>query len=284
MHGLSVRDYWPTIVGGVAILTTNPVHAFHEVLDAHQKMLIGRTGFEGDDARYIPCSPGDVEAEQKFIVEFLRKNPSQQTTYAFRITDGQEPWIAGILYTAGLHNPPSPPCFHPQTGEVFVNVRSAYTTWDGGGEVRPLTGVGRLDLATGRVALIDHGYPSRDPRRPPGRLDMPWMQFSTIGDETQTLACAPGMLYSIHQGFIGALDLQTGLCRNLFCKRDTYGGFYGPGNFGWASDGGPERARQAGQPFGIVNEWHGPARAIASISDGYVYYPVGSQVICAKGD
>jgi len=32
-----------------------------------------------------------------------------------------------------------------------------------------------------------------------------------------------------------------------------------------------------------VNEWHGPARAIVSVAGEYVYYPVGSQVICIKG-
>ena len=69
----------------------------------------------------------------------------------------------------------------------------------------------------------------------------------------------------------------------MFGKRDTYGGFYGPGHFGWAKDGGLEKARKAGVPFGLVNEWHGPARAIVSVAGEYVYYPVGSQILCIKG-
>lgn len=287
MHGLSVRDYFPVIIGDIAILTTNPVRDFHGgTLTAHQSMLLERAGFKpGDktrDLRYIAGTDNDVRAEQDFIVDFLKKDPSHQTFYAFRISDGEQPWIAPILYTGGLHNPHAPPCHNPQTGDVFVLLRTVYGTWDGGGEVRAYTGLGKLDMKTGRVELIGHGYPSKDPDRPPGSKDMPWMQFNLIGDETQTLSCAPGMVYSNHQGVFGSLNLETGKCLALAGKRDTYGGFYGPGNFGWESDGGVERAHKAGVPYAIVNEWHGPAKAICSVADGYVYLHVGCQVICLK--
>jgi hypothetical protein len=111
---------------------------------------------------------------------------------------------------------------------------------------------------------------------------MPWSTFNTIGDETQTLSCSEEWLFSSHQGFLGSLNLETGLTRNMYGKRDTYGGFYGPGNFGWENQGGYEKARAAGQPFGIVNEWHGPARAIVSVAGNRVFFPVGSQVLCLE--
>jgi hypothetical protein len=162
-------------------------------------------------------------------------------------------------------------------------VRSAYTAWDGGGEVRPFTGFGKLDLTSGRVELLGHGYPSKDPARPPGDKDKPWGSFNYIGDETQTLSCASGLLFCTHQGNLGQLDLKTGLISNLYGRRDSYGGFYGAANFGWEDNGGYERAAAAGQPFGLVNEWHGPARAIVSVAGNKVYFPVGSQVICLEG-
>ncbi len=283
LEGLSVRDYAPVIVRGLVIVTTNPGKDFHTILGENQEMLIRRTGFTGPDPRYVPGTREDVRHEQDFIVDFLKSHSSEQTFYAFRLADGQEPWMAPILYTGGLHNPLTPPCCNPRTGEVFVLIRSAYGVWDGGGEVRPFTGVGKLDLETGRVELIEHAYKSKEPGRPPGRKDMPWMTFNTIGDETQTLACSPNKLFSIHQGYIGSLDFQTGLTANLFGKRDTYGGFYGPGNFGWENQGGYAKAAAAGQPFGIVNEWHGPARAIVSVVGNRVYFPVGSQVLCLEG-
>jgi len=133
------------------------------------------------------------------------------------------------------------------------------------------------------VELLDHGYKSKEPGRPAGAKDMPWMTFNYIGDETQTLSCAPGLLLCNHQGYIGALDFKTGLTARLFGKRDTYGGFYGAGSFGWEDKGGYEAAQKAGQPYGLINEWHGPARAIVSVAGGRVYYPVGSQVICLEG-
>ena len=201
----------------------------------------------------------------------------------FAKRDGTVPWIAPILYAGGLHNPPTPPCFNPLTGEVFTQVRSAYTTWDGGGEVRPFTGFGKLHLASGQVDLLDHGYPAKDPSRPPGDKDKPWGSFNYIGDETQALSCSSDWLYCNHQGNLGALNLQTRLIANLLGKRDSYGGFYGPASFGWDEQPGRQKAQAAGQPYGLVNEWHGPARAIASAVGHRVYYHTGSQVICLEG-
>jgi outer membrane protein assembly factor BamB len=282
LAGLTLRDYAPLIVGDLAVVTASPVKDFHTILGQHQEMLLKRTGFTGKDPRYIAGSDDDVRAEQDFIVAFLREHPDEQTFHAFRVSDGTEPWIAPILYTGGLHNPPSPPCMNRETGEVFVQLRSAYGTWDGGGEVRPLTCFGKLDVETGRVALIGHGYASSEPARPPGAKDMPWGAFAYIGDETQTLSCAPGRLFSNHQGSLGMLDLATGKVTNLFGKRDSYGGFYGAANFGWEDKGGYENARAAGQPYALVNEWHGPARSIASVADGRVYFHTGSQVLCLE--
>ena len=265
------------------MITTSPVKDFHAILDQHQNVLVKRTSFAGKDTRYIPGTKEDVQKEQDFIIEFLSAHPDEQTFYAFRLADGSEPWTAPILYTGGLHNPPTPPCFNPQTGEVFTLIRSAYTIWDGGGEVRPLTGFGKLDPATGRVELLEHGYPSKDPSRPAGDKDKPWGSFNYIGDETQALSCFPEHLFCTHQGNLGAFNLKTGLIANLFGKRDSYGGFYGGANFGWENQGGYERAKAAGQPYGLVNEWHGPARAIVSVAGNKVYFPVGSQVICLEG-
>jgi outer membrane protein assembly factor BamB len=282
LHGLSLRDYFPVVARGLVFITTNPVKEFHATLDEHQNMLIRWSGFEGKDPRYISGSKEDIAREQERIVEFLKANPSEQTFYAFRVTDGQEPWIAPILYAGGLHNPITPPCYNPLTGELFTHVRSAYGIWDGSSEVRPFTGFGKIDFETGRVELLEHSYPSKEPGRPPGAKDMPWMTFNYIGDETQSLSCSPEMLLNTHQGFIGSFQFSTRRTASLYGKRDTYGGFYGPGTFGWENQGGYEKARAAGQPFGLVNEWHGPARAIVSVVGDKVFFPVGSQILCLQ--
>lgn len=280
LHGLSVRDYFPVIVKDLVFITTNPVKDFHTILDENQRMFLSWANFTGEDDRYIPGTQEDIRREQERIREYLQENPTEQIIYAFRLEDGTEPWIAPILYTGGLHNPYTPPCYNPERDEVYVYIRSAYGVWDGGGEVRSYTGVGKLHMETGFVELIEHGHNSKEPGRPAGSKDMPWMTFNTIGDETQTLASSPDTLFSIHQGFIGSMDFASGKTRNLYGKRDTYGGFYGPGNYGWEKDGGIQKAAAAGDPYGLVNEWHGPARAIVSVAGNRVYFPVGSQVIC----
>jgi len=283
LAGLSTRDYFPVISGGLVFVTTSPVKEFHTILTEHQQMLVKRTGFSGKDPRYIAGTPEDVQKEQDFIVDFLKQHPEEQTFHAFQIEDGKEPWVAPILYAGGLHNPLTPPCVNRATGQVFTQVRSAYGIWDGGGEVRPFTGFGRLDLKTGRVELLEHGYKSKEPGRPAGAKDFPWSSFNYIGDETQTLSCSPEFLISNHQGFIGSFNWRTRTTANLWGKRDSYGAFYGPANFGWENSGGHEKAAAANAPYGLVNEWHGPARAIVSVAGNKVYFPVGSQVICLEG-
>lgn len=283
MAGLSVRDYFPTIVGNLAIFTTNPVRGFHETLGAHEGRLLARVVFVGDDKRFVPATPEAVAAEQEMIVAFLRERPHEQTFYAFAVDSGEEPWIAPVLYTAGLHNPPAPPCYDPRTLDTFVLLRTAYGVWDGGGEVRSYTGLGQLDLNTGRVRLVEHSYGPREGQRAAGIADMPWGQFNLIGDETQALSVSPHTLFSNHQGYLSGLERETWRCRKWWGDRDTYGGFYGPGNFGWGEEG-RSKARDAGEPYGIINEWHGPARAIVSVAGRYVYFAVGSQVLCLQGE
>ena len=282
LPGLSLRDYAPTICGGVVLVTTNPVKDFHAILGENEQMLVRRTGFSGKEARFIRGTAEDVAREQDAIVAHLREHRDEQCFHALRLSDGTEPWIAPILFSGGCHNVMAPPCFNPTTNEVFVQVRSAYGVWDGGGEVRAFTGFGTLDVSNGRVTLLDHGYVSKDPSRPPGAPDCPWGSFNYIGDETQALSCAPGLLFSNHQGFLGALDLATRLIEKKWGKRDTYAGFFGPGTWGWENDGGLQKAAQAGQPYALINEWHGPARSIASVADGRVYYHSGAQVICLE--
>ncbi|MGI8602295.1 MAG: PQQ-binding-like beta-propeller repeat protein [Verrucomicrobiales bacterium] len=284
LPGLTVRDYAPTIVGGLVIVTTNPVIDFHAIMSENEQMLIQRAGFQGRDARFISGSPDDVVREQDFIVEWLQRHPEEKCFHALDLEDGSEPWVAPILYSGGCHNPMTPPCFNPHTREVFVHVRSAYGVWDGGSEVRSFTGFGRLDLKTGRVSLLNHGYAPKVPGRPPGAPDFPWSSFNYIGDETQALSCASGWLFSNHQGFLGAMNLETGMLENRWGKRDSYGGFFGPAEWGWETAGGPEKAAAAGEVYALINEWHGPARSIASAADGRVYYHSGGQVICLESE
>lgn len=285
LPGLSMRDYFPVVVGDYVLVTTSPVDGFHEILDRHQAFLLERIGRAASEHgfRDVAGTQAEIDQEQVAIVEYLRQHRDEQTFHVLDVRTGRSPWIAPILYTAGLHNPPTPPCHDPSSGTVYVLLRSAFTQWDGGGEVRPLTGVGTLDLRTGRTRPLEHSYRPREPGRAPGIQDVPFATFNTIGDETQALSCSPDFLFSSHQGFLGSLEFATGQCRRWFGKRDTYGGFYGPGEFGWENQGGYQKAEAAGQPYGIVNEWHGPAKGIASVAGPRVYYISGSQVLCFRG-
>lgn len=94
-----------------------------------------------------------------------------------------------------------------------------------------------------------------------------------------TLSRSPKQLFCAHQGNLGALHLKTGLIANLFGERDSYGGIHDGANSGWDNQAGYGRVKAAGQPYGLVNEWHKLALAIVSAVGNKAWFPAGSQVI-----
>jgi len=280
LAGLSLRDQGPTIWQGLAIVRTNPADSFHSVMDRNGALLkeIQQAIPTGLQDKVLMDKWGDLvmrptprrrRAEQNGIVRYLREHRYDQCFYAFDLADGTEPWVAPVLHTVGLHNPPTPPTFDPQTGELYTFARSAMTYYLRG--VRRYNVLGRIDRQTGRFNLY---WPSSD--------DTDWYAFPMIGDETQSLSLMGHILIGNHQGMLGGLDLDTMKAMAIWAGRDTYGGIFGPA----ALEGGFERATELGAQgylVGMPNEWHGPDRSICAVAQGRLFWVVGSQVVCIAG-
>lgn len=280
LSGLSLRDQAPTIWRGLAIVRTNPADGFHTVLDRNGELLeaIQRKIPQGPDDKVLLDKWGDLlmvpsprrrEAELRGIVEYLKDHRHDQTFFAFDLKDGSEPWIAPVLFTSGLHNPPTPPTFHPETRELYTLSRSALTYYVRG--VRRYSCLVRIDRETG---LPDWFWPEED------KPD--WQDFPMIPDETQALGMMGERIFGTHQGVLGWLDPRSGKVTAVSRTRDTYAGIFGPGALPGTFEGAKWHARK-GDLTGMPNEWHGPDRAIASISDGRIYWIAGSQVVCIAG-
>jgi len=281
LAGLSLRDEAPTIWKGMVLVRTSPADGFHEVMNRNQNFLaavqkeipLGEKDKVIDDqytAYILRYTEDRHRSEQKAVVKYLRENPWDQTFYALKLEDGTEPWIAPILYTCGLHNPPTAPTFNPATGECYTYYRTSLTNFSRG--VRPFTGVGRLDPATGLVENLNHAQGDQ-----PG-----WSDFASIGDETQSLSLMGDVLLSTHQGTVGGLHPATRKWFPIVNARDTYGGIFGPGVLpgGWD---GEKKYQRDGYLVNMCNEWHGPDRSIVSIAGRRMFWVVGSQVVCLGG-
>jgi outer membrane protein assembly factor BamB len=281
LQGLSLRDEAPTIWKGMAIVRTSPADGFHEVMNRNQDFMakvqkgipLGPQDKVINDkyAAYIlRYSPERHKAEQEAVVKYLVENPHDQTFYALKLEDGTEPWTAPVFYTCGLHNPPTAPAFNPNTGECYTYYRTCLTNYSRG--VRPFTGVGRIDPATGLVENLWHAQGDE-----PG-----WSDFATIGDETQSLSLMGEILLSTHQGTIGGLHPVTRKWFPVYNGRDTYGGIFGPGALpgGWE---GEKKFQREGYLVNMCNEWHGPDRSILAIAEKRMFWVVGSQVVCWGG-
>lgn len=280
LPGLSLRDQAPTIWRGLAIVRTNPADGFHVVLGRNGQLLedIQRSIPMADEDKILLDKWGDLlmapterrrRAETEGIVQYLKYNRHDQCFFAFDLDDGSEPWVAPVLYTAGLHNPPTPPTFHPETGELYTLSRSALTYYVRG--VRRYSCLMRIDRQTG---LPDWVWPERPEKN--------WRDFPMIPDETQALSMMGKLVVGTHQGVLGSLDPRTGEVTPISATRDTYAGIFGPGALPGKFDGAKKFARQ-GYLTGMPNEWHGPDRAVASVATGRIFWIAGSQVVCIAG-
>jgi hypothetical protein len=281
LQGLSLRDEAPTIWKGLVLVRTNPADGFHEVMNRNQNFLakvqkeipIGEKDKIIDDqytAYILRYTQERHKVEEEAVVKYLQDNPCDQTFHALKLEDGTEPWIAPIFYTCGLHNPPTAPTFNPATGDCYTYYRTSLTNYSRG--VRPFTGVGRIDPATGRIENLNHGQGDQ-----PG-----WSDFASIGDETQSLSLMGDLLLSTHQGTLGGLDPKTRTWFPIVNARDTYGGIFGPGVLpgGWE---GEKTFQREGYLVNMCNEWHGPDRSIVAIAERRMFWVVGSQVVCIAG-
>ncbi len=282
LQGLSLRDHAPTIWRRLAIVQTNPADGFHTVLDRNGQLLksIQQTIPLGPEDKVLFDKWNDVlmketprrrEAEQDGVVRYLEEHPYDQTFYALRLDDGTQPWVPPVLYTCGLHNPPTPPTFNPKTGELYVYYRSAMTNYLRG--VRRYNALGRVNRETGRIEFSwPEGRHSREN----------WYGYPLIGDETQSLSMMDNILISTHQGELSGLDLPTEKTTHIWRGRDTYGGIFGPATVQGRFDGARELAAK-GYLTGMPNEWHGPDRSILAIAARRLFWVVGSQVVCLAG-
>ncbi len=280
LAGLSLRDQGPTIWSGLAIVRTNPADPFHKVLGRNGETLeaiqreIPRTSEDAvlldkwSDLLLAP-RPDRRNAENRQVTEHLKEHPHDQSFYAFDLEDGRQPWIAPIFYTCGLHNPPTPPTFDPETGHLYTLSRSALTYYVRG--VRRYSCLVRLDRQTGRPDWV---WPEEEEEN--------WRHFPMIPDETQALGMMGKWIVGTHQGVLGAIDPASGSVMPIWPARDTYAGIFGPGAVEGKFDGAKKLAAQ-GYLTGMPNEWHGPDRAIVSIAENRLFWIAGSQVVCIGG-
>lgn len=283
LGGLSVRDHAPTIWQGLAIVTTNPAVGFHHAAGQNPTLLTRaqkELPLEPEDkiiqdkwGQYtMKLTPRRLETERKAVLAFLKNNRHEQTFYAFDLKTGKEPWTAPVLYTAGLHNPPTPPAFNSKTGELYVWTPTALSNYSAGVPGGAIA-VGKLDRQTGLVDILYHTNGDK----------LGWaFDFVAPADETQSLSLMGNILLNTHQGIIGGMRLDNLKWHRIYIARDTYGGIFGPATL-QDSFAGADKAHVEGVLALMPNEWHGPDRSIVSIGYNRFFWVVGSQVVCLGG-
>jgi hypothetical protein len=258
MNGQSLRDYYPVILGDVAILRSAPAGPFAARHGTDQSVLLRHAGVSGgwqatdkflksDAAR---GTPEKFESERRVVLDHLEKTPDARTFFVLDLKTGNERDRAPVLWAAGCQGVGFPPVL-TNDGRTVVFYRSAYSNWSHG--VAPVVAIGYLDLKRQAVEPIRHTSGNAPP----------WNTFWGTADESQNFSVGGKVLYICHQGTISGLDLETLQLFPIAGNRDTWGGERG---LPWAR-----------------NEWHGPARGATAICGNRLYWLTGSRVICVEG-
>lgn len=284
LGGLSLRDHGPTVWGQNVIVRTNPAVDFHDAFglwgkpwkDFHQSLPMQRD----DEVLYdkwgkyaMKYTERRAEAEQKFILDYLKEHPEEKTFYVLNLRNGQEPWVAPITYSGvGLHNNPPYPTFNTRTGRLYVWSGTALSK-EGFGVPGLGMSIMTIDPYTGQTQDIVKNE-SSPPAQP--------------SDESQALSLMGNVLMNTHQGVLQGLCLDRIRQREILQRRDSYGGIFGvtyhrtePPYDGFYT--GAYLAQRDGELCMMANEWHGPDRSIIAISDSRMFWVVGSQVVCLGG-
>jgi len=259
LYGQSFRDYYPVIAGNLVIVRSVPTCESNDDLNGTTQFLSRLAGVDPSDWRNIDRfhksdatvgTPELIRKEQEAILDRLRHPPDRQTCFVLDVQTGKAVFVPSILYGAGNGGAGIPPAL-TRDGRIVVFYRTMYSNWNHG--VKPCVGLGFMDPATGFITPIRHAS---------GNIP-PWNTFWGTCDETTVFAVGGDLLYCTHMGTICALDLKTLELFNVSGKRDSWGGFK---RLWW-----------------MLNEWHGPARGCAAISDDQIFWVTGSRVIAIRG-
>jgi len=148
----------------------------------------------------------------------LRWKPTDQTFFAFKLDDGTEPFVPPVLFVAtGLHNPPTPPTFNPQTGALYTWYASNLSSYSVGVPAA-VQRLGQLDAATGTITSI--AYAERE--------QFGAGEFAPPSDESQALSLMGNVIVNTHQGVVIGMDLDSKQWTRFYAARDSYGGIFGP--------------------------------------------------------
>jgi len=116
LGGAGFRSYWPVVTGGKVIVGTMRAQAFNigigrdrAFLDQHADLLPTRRG--GEQARHEDLQP--------FIIEWLSKNPNDQTLFFLNASDGKTFGIPPALALAG-HGTAYPPVAVGKDGTIYL--------------------------------------------------------------------------------------------------------------------------------------------------------------------
>jgi outer membrane protein assembly factor BamB len=258
LYGQSFRDYYPVVLGDYAVFRSVLAEETNDDLNGGTAFLQKQAGVAGGwkeleaffKSDQNKGSPELVRAEQQAVRRRLDDNPYRRTCFVLDLETGKESARAPVLYAAGNGGCGVPPVRTPG-GRAVILYRTVYSSWNLG--VKPAVGLGYLDPKGGSVEPIRH-------RR--GNVP-PWNTFWGTSDETTNFSAGGDVLYLCHQGTLSGLDLKTLDLFPIHGERDTWGGLAAPP---WAA-----------------NEWHGPARGSAAVSDDCLFWVTGSRVLCVRG-
>ena len=205
-------------------------------------------------------SADQVRQEQAVILDYLSRNPSYKSLWAFRLADGTEKFTVTRLYSAGNEGVDNPGAVDPD-GWLYTT----YGSWYGGWSNYPYC-LARIHYKDGRAEILNPVHDAAAGGRHWGNT-FEW-------DEGYNVSVAGRRVYVAHQDLLWGLDMDGYAAFAIAGQRDLYGGVYGFQR---------PLSLQGRQLTVAANEWHGSGRGAVAVCGKELFWNSGGLVICMEG-
>jgi len=201
LHGQSLMNGWPVVVGDKVIFRTMPGFApLVDILQRYGDEVMDRAGSLRSNWEE------DWNLVRPQIISHLNQNPEQKTFYVLNINNGEEAYTAPVLYTSGDQETPTPPITDGVNVYVVYRARHGIQTDGGSTHVSSKYDceLGKMDIASGDIApfKLASGQTWND-----GLWDM-------TSDEPNNLLLGGKIVYIDHWTRIGGQDITNGISQS----------------------------------------------------------------------
>ena len=200
LHGLSLADRYPVVVGDKVIFRSQPNYNFNIILREGDEVLDG-TYNNGTYQPLLADWNADWVGVRARILNYLAQEPSKQTFFVLNTNTGQSAGIVPVLYTYGNNDTPNTPVV--TSNGVYITYRARHGIQNDSGTIHVSS---KYDAELGILNLNTLDITGLTSAEPVSGV----AQFRMTSDEPAMLSMSGNILYVDNWERLGGINTSNG--------------------------------------------------------------------------